>query len=317
MKRYIVTGCSGFIGRHLTKSLLSDGHQVLGFDNFHNGRKSNMDEFYHNPNFVFSQTDLSNLDDIKKLKPLYYPFDGVFHVAFVPRVQYSIENPLSTDRNNVGMTINLLEFMVASKIKNIVFSSSSSVYGDPRELPTTEKHPLNPLSPYAVQKMNSEEYIKQYSRLYNINFTNLRYFNVYGEFQDPSGEYANLIPRTINRCLNGEKPIVYGDGKNQRDFVYVEDVVNANKKAMELTSEKSLGAINICSSSPHTINDIVNTIAQLTGYTGGIEYRPKRVEPTITYGDNSRAQEILKWKPQVSFEESLDREVRYFKTCVR
>ena len=290
--RCIVTGGAGFIGSNLVDRLINDGYEVVIFDDLSTGKEENI-----NPKATFHKVDISDMDD-------YYPFyfndvDVIFHLACLARVQPSIENPMEYHNVNVNGTLNLLEMARKFNIKRFVFSSSSSVYGDAEQVPTTEECKLNPISPYALHKYIGEEYCKLYSKLYGIETVSLRYFNVYGERQPTEGAYCLVMGVFAQQLLNGELMTINGDGEQRRDFTYVGDVVDANIKCATIKMKWDGDIINIGAGD----NRSVNQIADLLGGDNSRIHRDPVVEPRVTKADNGKAQFLLNWKSTTTLEE--------------
>jgi len=285
----LVVGGAGFIGSNLVDKLIDEGHKVLVIDNLSTGKRENINE-----EADFIEADIANAWE--EIRITIDKIDVVFHLAAMARVQPSIENPLAFNQVNVNGTLNLLQACVDNKVKRFVFSSSSSVYGDAKELPTKENTELNPMSPYALQKLIGEQYCKLFSDLYDIETVSLRYFNVYGERQSLEGAYCLVMGKFAQQKLNGEPMTIRGDGEQKRDFTYVGDVVDANIKAA--TNENPIWGkvFNVGNGDNRSVNDIVNMI-------GGdrINVDPV-VEPKETLADNTKAKEILDWKPKTKIE---------------
>ena len=286
----VVTGGAGFIGSNLVDRLINDGHEVTVFDNLSTGFKENI-----NSKSIFYEMDISNIND-------YYPYyfnnvDVIFHMACLARVQPSIENPMEYHNVNVNGTLNLLEMARKFNVKRFVFSSSSSVYGDAEQVPTAEECKLNPISPYALHKLISEQYCKLYSELYEMETVSLRYFNVYGERQPTTGAYCLVMGVFAQQLLNGESMTINGDGEQRRDFTYVGDVVGANIKCGTNKMDWKGDVINIGAGD----NRSVNQIADLLG--GKRIHRDPVTEPKETLADNSKARFILDWKSTTTLEE--------------
>ena len=285
----IVTGGAGFIGSNLTDRLIDGGHQVTIFDDLSTGFEENI-----NSKATFYKVDISNMDD-------YYPFyfndvDVIFHLACLARVQPSIENPMEYHNANVNGTLNLLEMARKFNIKRFVFSSSSSVYGDAEQVPTTEECKLNPISPYALHKYIGEEYCKLYSKLYGIETVSLRYFNVYGERQPTEGAYCLVMGIFARQRLEGKPMTIRGDGEQRRDFTYVGDVVEANIQ-MAFYEGKLRGAeLNVGSGTNYSVNQIADMI-------GGDRINVEAViEPRETLADIKQIMECFDWQPTMKLE---------------
>jgi UDP-glucose 4-epimerase len=291
MSKIIVTGGAGFIGSHIVDALIDEGHEVHVVDNMSAGKKENI-----NHKAIFHQVDIREKD---KLIPIFENTEYVFHEAAMPRVQYSIENPIETNDNNVNGLLNVLEACRLNKVKRLIFASSSSIYGDPNVLPTKEETEINPMSPYATHKYIGETYLKLYAKIYGLETVSLRYFNVYGPRLNPEGAYPLVIGYFI-KLIRENKPLtITGDGEQTRDFVHVKDVVNSNILAMKGDKVGKGEVINIGGGIRYSIN----RIAELIG--GEIKYISPRVEPHDTMADISKAKEFLGWEPGVDLEDGI------------
>lgn len=289
---YIVTGGAGFIGSNLVDVLIDRGDEVIVIDNLSTGKKENL-----NPRAKFIEADLC---DYEKIAPHFSGIDGVFHLAALPRVQLSIEKPVETHLANVLGTINVLMASRDNKVKRVIYSASSSVYGNQPALPLKEEMPPRPMSPYGLQKFEGEEYCRLFSELFGLETVCLRYFNVYGPRMASEGSYVTVIAIFLRQKKNGEKLTITGDGTQTRDFTHVADVARANLAAMASDNVGKGEAINIGAGS----NKSVNEVAGLTG--GDIEYIPARKgEPHDTLADISRAKTLLNWDPKENFEERV------------
>ncbi len=306
--QYLVTGGAGFIGSNLVDRLLKDGHRVIVIDNFYFNYK-NLDSYLANKSLtVYRRSVCEDLKDIFQNK-----IDAVFHLGALPRVQFSIKNPIETHNANVNGTLNLLEHCKEFDVKRFVFSSSSSIYGDQKTLPLEESMVPNPLSPYALHKLIGEMYCMMYKFLYQLETISLRYFNVYGPRQDPGGEYACLIPKFIKNFAEGISPTINGNGEQTRDFTFVSDVVEANLSAAKTSNREAFGlAFNVGCGRNISVNKVTEEIIKLTKSTVKPIYGPTVIEPKNTLADISRINEYLGWKPRVSFEEGLRSTYEYF-----
>jgi len=291
--RCIVTGGAGFIGSNLVDRLIDDGNQVIIIDDLSTGSQYNI-----NPKAEIWRVDVSDADE--DWDEIFEGVDVVFHMACLARVQPSIKNPQHYHDKNVNGLVNMLEACRKYKVKRFVFSSSSSVYGDVEEkdLPTSEKKELNPMSPYALHKLIGEQYCKLYNDLYGIETVCLRYFNVYGERQNTEGAYCLVMGVFAGQMLEGKPMTINGDGEQRRDFTYVGDVVDANIK-VGLTDKISwLSEIfNIGAGDNRSVNDVANLLG------GKKIHRDPVIEPKATLADNSKARNVLGWKPTQDFEE--------------
>lgn len=306
-RKCIVTGGAGFIGSHLTDRLLSEGFLVTVVDDFSSGKMENLASQRGNPRLTVLR--MSILED--GLDRVLEGADAVFHVAAVPRVQYSIRYPELTNRANIEGTLKVLEAARAAGVKRVIYSSSSSIYGDQDRLPLTETMTPNPMSPYALQKLAGEHYCRLYHRLFGMETISLRYFNVYGPRQDPHGGYANLIPRSIRLMLEGKPPVIYGDGMQTRDFTFVDDVVEANLLACSTGAQAAFGTtVNIGGGRNIMVNEVVRLILQDKPIEP--ERKPPVVEPRDTLADITRAKAILGWEPQIAFEQGICKTIESF-----
>ncbi len=297
--KILVTGGAGFIGSHLTDKLIEKGHQVVVIDNLSTGVKENLN----------LKADFFNLDicDFDKIKPLFKGVDFAFHLAAIPRVPLSVKDPVNTSKVNVLGTINVFKAAADEKVKRIVFASSSSVYGDQEKLPLKEDMVPNPLSPYGLQKLNGEQFTKMFFQLYKMPIVSLRYFNVFGSRVDFDSDYSLVIGKFLKQKSEGKPLTIFGNGEQTRGFCYVDDVVEANIKAMESEKIKGGEVINVGSDKSHS----VNYLAELIG--GEIQYLPVREgDPLHTQADVSLAQELLGWQPSTSFEEGVEKVKEWF-----
>jgi UDP-glucose 4-epimerase len=298
----LVTGGAGFIGSNLVDALLAKGHNVIVIDNFSNGKEKNIsDALLKYPN----RCRLFRKDIREDLRGVFsQEIDCVFHLAALARVQPSIEDPLSFDSVNTHGTLNLLDHCVKFGVKRFVFSSSSSVYGDPSEDVLEGRRGLSeeldstsPLSPYGLQKLIGEEYCKLYSRIHGINTACLRYFNVYGERQSIEGAYKLVMGIFAEQMLNNEPMTIVGDGEQRRDFTYVGDVVNANIMASDfLKKDVGCGIFNVGNGNNRSVNEIADLFGGLTINI------PDRIEPKCTLADNRKIRETFGWKPTINVE---------------
>ena len=290
----IVTGGAGFIGSNLVDRLIEDGHEVIVFDNLSTGFKENI-----NPKTTHFGFDVSHRNIFSNVKTLnlFANVDAVFHMACLARVQPSIEDPLLYHNQNVNGLVNMLELCRIYGVKRFVFSSSSSVYGDAEQIPTTEECKLNPISPYALHKYIGEEYCKLYSKLYGIETVSLRYFNVYGERQPTEGAYCLVMGVFAGQLLEGKPMTINGDGEQRRDFTYVSDVVDINIKCATSKMKWEGDVFNIGAGDNRSVNDIANLLG------GERVHRDPVIEPKETLADNGKAKFILNWKSTTTLEE--------------
>ncbi len=290
--KYIVTGGAGFIGSNLVDLLITKGHEVLVIDNFSSGKKENC-----NDKASYHEIDLSEQSNFNKIKEVLDGADGVFHLAALPRVQESIDNPLHFEKNNTLSTVNILKACSEKNIKRLVYSASSSAYGNTVSLPSREEDPIDPISPYAMQKYYGEVCCRMFSNVYGIETVSLRYFNVYGERQSLEGAYALVMCVFARQRLNNEPLTIRGDGNQTRDFTHVQDIARANLLAMQSQKVGKGEVINIGNSDSRSVNDIARMIGGPT-----INIDPV-VEPKATLADNTKAKELLGWRPSIVIEE--------------
>lgn len=304
----LVTGVAGFIGSSLADALLDRGYEVRGIDNFATGRRENLDRLAGRGEFSFSELDIRNQDGVREIMA---GVDYVFHQAAVPSVPRSVDDPVtSTDANCTG-TATVLDAARREEVDTAVVASSSSVYGSSEELPKVETMQPNPESPYALSKYYTEQLAVQCSDLYDIDTVALRYFNVFGPYQDPRGEYAAVIPKFIRLMLDGERPVIYGDGEQSRDFTYIDNVIRANALAAE--GDVSGEVFNTGCGGRYTINELVDALNELLGADLEPIYDdPRPGDVRHSHADISKARDLLGYDPKVDFVEGLERTVVAF-----
>ncbi len=295
MSKYLVTGGAGFVGTNIVKELIRQGNQVVVFDNYAAGKKE--DHLLSEAEYV--EGDIRNSDDLNSV--CKQGFDGIFHLAALPRVLFSVENPLETHDVNVTGTLNVLLAAKKYKIKRVVFSTSSAAYGSQETVPFLEDGTIKkPISPYALHKFIGEEYCRLFSELYGVETVSLCYFNIYGPYLDPDGAYALVIGKFLKLKKENKSLPIRGDGKMQRDYVHVADVVRANILAMTVESVGRGEVVNIGSG----VATSVNEIAALIG--GEIEYVPVLPgEPAVSVANITKAKKLLGWEPTIRLEEGV------------
>tara|TARA_B100000575_G_scaffold19173_1_gene13240 strand:+ start:3562 stop:4470 length:909 start_codon:yes stop_codon:yes gene_type:complete len=285
MKKVLVTGGAGFIGSNLVDILINQGYNVSIIDNLSTGSESNL-----NDKATFFNYDLSKISQ-KKLLEILEEVEFVFHLAALARVQPSISNPMPYHDANTTSTLNLLNASHKSNVKRFIYSASSSCYGNSDKVPQNELDPINPLSPYGLQKYVGELYCKLYSQIYDLDTVSLRYFNVYGERMSLSGAYCLVTGIFARQMQQGLSLTITNDGNQRRDFTYVGDVVNANLLAAKHKQKLNGEVFNIGNGKNFSINDVADM------FGGKKEYGELRTEPFETLADNSKARKILGWKP--------------------
>lgn len=300
---FLVTGGAGFIGSNLCGAILDKGYKVRCLDNLSTGKQANVDLFLGNLNYTFLKGDITDLDTCMAACD---GVDYVLHQAAWGSVPRSIEIPLYYEDVNIRGTLNMMEAARQKRVKKFVYASSSSVYGDHPVLPKVEGQEGNLLSPYALTKRVDEEYGKLYKKLYGLDTYGMRYFNVFGRRQDPDGAYAAVVPKFIKMLLNDEVPTIHGDGKQSRDFTYIENVIEANLKACKADSQAAGEAFNIAYGGREYLIDI---------YYGLCEALEKKVEPNFgperagdikhSNADISKARKLLGYDPSYSFEDGI------------
>ena len=290
--KYVVVGGAGFIGSNLVDRLVDEKNEVIVIDNFSTGKEENI-----NKNSKVFRIDISDTSKSDEIKNIMKNADSVFLLAAKARVQPSIENPIQYEVNNTIGTLNVLKSAVDAGVRRLVYSASSSAYGDSAILPLSEKLPTDPLSPYGAQKYYGEILCRMFCKVYNIETVSLRYFNVYGEKQNISGAYALVMGIFAHQRLNGQPMTIRGDGEQRRDFTYVGDVVDANILASTSQNVGKGEVINIGNGDNRSINQIANLIG------GEKVYIDPVIEPRETLADNSLAEKLLGWKPSQKIED--------------
>lgn len=287
----VVTGGAGFIGSHLVDALVKEGYEVKVVDNLSGGKREKVPE-----GVIFFKQDINDTAELAKVMA---GAEFVFHLAALPRVQYSIEHPLETNKANVDGTVSVLTAARDARVKRVIYSASSSAYGDQDVMPLTENLPASPKSPYALQKYIGELYCRLFSEIYNLPTVSLRYFNVYGSGASAEGAYALVIAKFLKQSVEGKPMTITGNGMQTRDFTHVHDVVRANILAAHSQKVGKGEVINIGSGK----NASVLRVAELIG--GPTEFIPVRLEPHDTLADNSLAKKLLGWEPTVSLEDGI------------
>ena len=293
MIRILVTGCAGFIGSHLTETLLNQGFKVYGIDNLSNGKLSNISFFNKNTNFIFLEYVINEIDKFEKVLD---EVDVIYHLAALADIVPSIQNPESYFNSNVNGTFNLIRNCENKKVKKIIYAASSSCYGIPDKYPTSENSPILPQYPYALTKRLGEEIIFHFGNLYKIPVVSLRLFNVYGPRARTSGTYGAVFGVFLAQKLAKKPFTVVGDGEQTRDFTFVDDVVNAFIEMLDTNIKNEI--FNVGSGKTYSVNTLINLLG-----SNKIVNIPKRPgEPDCTFADISKILKKTKWKPKISFE---------------
>lgn len=299
----LVTGGAGFIGSHITQQLIEQDHQVVIVDNLSTGKND-----YLHPAATFYQVDITS-DQLESIFMEEQP-QIVFHQAAQTQVNRSIEEPIFDAKTNILGTIQVLEAARKAKVQKVVFASSAAVYGNPAYLPIDESHQINPLSAYGIGKYTGEQYLQIYHDLYGLDYTILRYANVYGIRQDPRGE-GGVISIFIDKLLQNEPLTIYGDGDQTRDYINVEDVARANLAAMDHGSGE---IINIGTGISTSINDLIDQFEGLVNKKTVKNYAPHRSgDIKFSYYTVEKAERVLDWKPAINLAEGLERTFSFYK----
>ena len=307
MAKYLITGGAGFIGSNIARKVVSEGGEVVVLDDFSTGYESNLEGIKGDITVI--EGDICDMSTVKKATE---GADYVHHHAAVVSVARSLDDPQRTSEVNVDGTLNCLVAARDAGVKRFVFAGSSSAYGDNPKLPKREDMKPEPLSPYAVSKLAGEMYVKVFNNVFGLQTVTLRYFNIFGPYQDPTSQYSAVIPIFITRLARGESPVIYGDGEQSRDFTYIDNAVRAN-----LLAAKAEGApgrvINVACGDRFSLNDLVARLHGLMGNTMEATYEaPRAGDVKHSLGDISLAREILGYEPAVSFEEGLKKTLDWF-----
>lgn len=312
---FLVTGGAGFIGSNLCETILELGYSVRCLDDLSTGKQENVDLFIQNPRYTFIQGDIQ---DLSVCMAACRGVDYVLHQAAWGSVPRSIEMPLFYCKNNIDGTLNMLEAARQNGVKKFVYASSSSVYGDEPQLPKREEQVGRLLSPYALTKRCDEEWARQYTLHYGLDTYGLRYFNVFGRRQDPNGAYAAVIPRFIRQLLNGERPTIHGDGRQSRDFTYIENVIEANLKACLAPSTAAGEAFNIAYGGREYLTDIYDSLQRALGTNIEPCFGPAR-PGDIRHSNASidKAKRLLGYSPDYDFDRGLDEAIAWYRENLR
>ena len=309
MAKYLVTGSAGFIGRSIAAALLEQGDDVRGVDNFATGKRENLIGL---EGMEFVEGDLANLDVCREVCA---GVEVVFHEAALPSVPRSVIDPIASNVACVDATVNLLWAAKEAGVRRVVYAASSSAYGDTPTLPKHEAMLPNPISPYAVAKLTGEYYMRSFARVYGLETVALRYFNVFGPYQDPTSQYSGVLAVFCRKMLAGEQPTIYGDGETSRDFTFIENTVEGNLLAAVAPAEKVTGKVmNVATGVRITLNEVVEALREITGYSGPVAYAPERAgDIRHSLADIALAEELLGYRPSVDFREGLERTVEWYR----
>jgi UDP-glucose 4-epimerase len=311
MAKYLITGIAGFIGSSLARALLAQGDEVRGLDNLSTGHRENIEE-------VAGEIDFRHADllDLGSVRDACEGVDYVLHHAAIPSVPKSVLDPLGSNAANLDGTVNVLVAARDAKVTRVIFAASSSAYGDTPTLPKREDMIPSPISPYAVAKLASEYYLTSFYRCYGLETVSLRYFNIFGPRQDPSSPYSGVLAKFITQMLAQEQPTILGDGKQSRDFTYIDNAVHANLLACQVPASQVAGRVfNIATGRRVDLNETFAILKQLIGYKGEVAYGPERAgDVKHSLADMASAERYLGYKPVTDFEEGLRRTIAWYRT---
>lgn len=308
MAKYLVTGGAGFIGSNIVHELVKRRQRVVVLDNLSTGKKENLNDLSRQVRFI--KGDIRDLATVRRAcRGVGY----VLHQAALRAVERSVDDPSQTNDTNITGTLNVLLAARAAGVRRVVFASSSSVYGDVRQAKQVETLPAKPASPYALSKLTGEHYCRLFSELYGLETVALRYFNVFGPRQNPESKYSAVIPILVNRLLRGERPEIHWNGRQSRDFTYVENVVQANIKAVVGNSVKSGEVYNIGSGENTAINELYKELQRLLD----VEMKPKRTgkrmgDVYMTFANINKAKRDFKYVPAISFKDGLKKSIKWY-----
>lgn len=315
--RYLVTGGAGFIGSNLARALLSGGDEVRVLDSFLTGKRENLEGLaqQYGGAFELIEGDLRHLETVRRAAE---GVDYVLHQGALPSVPRSVADPALTNEINVSGTVNLLIAARDAGVRRVAFAASSSAYGDTAELPKRETMTPNPKSPYAAQKLAGEHYMRIFYELHGVETVSLRYFNVFGPRQDPQSTYAAVIPRFITAALRGDAPVVYGDGRQTRDFTFIDNVVQANRAACSAPKEACGKVFNIACGERVSLLEILEMVGAEAGRKPLPRFEPSRPgDVRDSLADISLARNVLGYAPKVGFRDGLKRTFEWFRDRAR
>jgi len=310
MAKYLITGVAGFIGSNIAHALIAQGEEVRGIDDLSHGRRENLDGIVDK--FDFRQADIT---DDAAIQSACAGMDYVLHQAARGSVPRSMADPVGSNHANVVGTIKVFQAARESGVKRVVYASSSSVYGDTPTLPKKETMTCAPISPYAVSKYAGELYAQSFSRVLGLETVSLRYFNVFGPRQHPTSQYAAVIPKFVRAMLQGEAPVIFGDGGQSRDFTYIDNVVSANLLACQAPAEKVSGRVfNVAAGKSFSLNELYSALRDLTGYSGDASFSsPRGGDVRDSLADTGQAQQAIGYKTLVDFKDGLRRTVDWYR----
>jgi len=307
-ENYLVTGGAGFIGSNITRRLLAEGYKVKVLDDFSTGKRENIEGIPALELIEGSLVDAGTVKDALK------GIDYVLHQGAIPSVPRSVADPLQSNETNITGTLNLLVEAKKAGVKRVVFAASSAAYGDTEVMPKTESMPADPLSPYAVGKYTGELYARVFANLYGLETVSLRYFNIFGPYQDPASEYAAVIPKFIKAMLKREAPVIYGDGEQSRDFTYIDNAVEANLLACKSKKVGRGEVINVACGERYTLNQLVTALNEIMGlHIKPVYTEAQKGDVKHSLADVTKARELLNYQVKVNFFAGLKKTVEWYK----
>ena len=310
MATYLITGVAGFIGSSLARVVLAQGDQVRGVDNLATGKRENLAE-------IESRIDFQEADilDFEAMKQACQGIDFVLHQAAIPSVPKSVLDPLGSNAANVDGTVNVLVAARNAKVKRVVYAASSSAYGDTPTLPKHEEMTPNPISPYAVAKLAGEYYMTSFFRCYGLETVSLRYFNIFGPRQDPASPYSGVLAKFITQMLRGERPKIFGDGEQSRDFTYIDNAVSANLLACRAPAPQVCGRVfNVATGRRANLKETFAVLKKIIAFQGDVEFGPERAgDVKHSLADISKSKKFLAYKPLVYFVDGLKKTVDWYR----
>jgi UDP-glucose 4-epimerase len=310
MNTFLVTGAAGFIGRSIAAELLRQGKRVRGIDNFSTGKRENLRGLEA---MDFIEADIN---DAEAVVQACREVECIFHEAAIPSVPRSVEDPVGSNFAGISGTVQLLVAAKDAQVRRVIYAGSSAVYGNTPTMPKFEDMPPNPISPYAVTKLAGEYYLKSFTQVYGLETVTLRYFNVFGPYQDPTSEYSGVLAKFSLKMLAGQTPTIFGDGEQSRDFTYIDNVVHGNLLAAAAPAERvSGGVFNVATGTRISLNQTVEILKAATGYSGEVLYAPERGgDVKHSLADIRLAKEFLGYEPVVHFQEGLERTVAWYRS---
>ena len=310
MAKYLITGAAGFIGRSIAAALLARGQDVRGVDDFSTGKRANLIGL---EKMEFVEGNLANPAVAAQVCE---GVEIVFHEAALPSVPRSVADPVTSNIACLDTTLNVLVAARACGVRRIVYAASSSAYGDSPTLSKQEDMLPSPISPYAVAKLAGEYYMASFARVYGLETVSLRYFNVFGPYQDPTSQYSGVLAVFCRQMLSGKVPVIYGDGETSRDFTFIQNTVEGNLLAAAAPATSVAGRMmNLATGFRITLNEVVEILREITGYSGPVEYMPERAgDIKHSLADISLARELIGYIPSTDFRTGLIRTVEWYKT---